>query len=178
MCDEAGSNATIGQLRTNRNANCIRTAMDSRCRAREPAILCAGQHRPRDVACRIEDHIRRRNKRPINVNEKYSDDEPARSDVDRLDGPTLIEFGTPWCGYCRGAQPSIAAAIAQHPRVRHLKISDGPGRPLGRSFRVKLWPTLVFLQDGREVSKLVRPAGSAPIAEALAAIDPSARSLG
>lgn len=108
------------------------------------------------------------------MNEKYSSNEPPRSDVDKLAGPTLIEFGTPWCGWCRGAQPSIAAAMAQHPGVRHLKISDGPGQPLGRSFRVKLWPTLVFMKDGREVSKLVRPAGTGQIAEALAAIDPVA----
>ena len=42
---------------------------------------------------------------------------------------------------------AIAGAFASHPEVRHLKVEDGPGRPLGRSFRVKLWPTLVFLQD-------------------------------
>jgi len=48
-------------------------------------------------------------------------------------------------------------------------VEDGPGRPLGRSYRVKLWPTLVFLQDGREVSRLVRPAGAA-IEQALDAL--------
>jgi len=47
--------------------------------------------------------------------------------------------------------------------VRHLKIEDGPGRPLGRSFRVKLWPTLVFLRDGVEVARVVRPADAKQI---------------
>jgi thioredoxin 1 len=55
--------------------------------------------------------------------------------------------------------------------VRHLKIDDGPGRPLGRSFRVKLWPTLVFLKDGQEVERLVRPRDLSAIAEALLKID-------
>lgn len=44
-----------------------------------------------------------------------------------------------------------------HADVRHLKIEDGPGRPLGRSFGIKLWPTLVFLRDGTEVARVVRP---------------------
>ena len=97
---------------------------------------------------------------------------PGRTELEALEEPALIEFGTPWCGWCRSAQPSIAVALQDHPKVRHLKISDGPGRPLGRSFRVKLWPTLVFMKDGVEMSKLVRPQGSAPIAKALAEIDP------
>ena len=113
------------------------------------------------------------------VNETYTSTEPQRADLDKLEGATLIEFGTPWCGYCRAAQLSIGAATAQYPNVRHLKIADGPGRPLGRSFRVKLWPTLVFMKDGVEMSKLVRPRGSAEIAQALEQInsqDPSTTS--
>ena len=54
--------------------------------------------------------------------------------------------------------------------MRHLKVEDGPGRPLGRSFRVKLWPTLVFMRGGVEVARLVRPTDAAAIAEALAQI--------
>jgi thioredoxin 1 len=97
--------------------------------------------------------------------------EPTRGEVDAMAGPTLLEFGTSWCGWCRGAQPAIGAALAAHPGVRHLKIEDGPGRPLGRSFGVKLWPTLVFLRDGEMLAKLVRPQQEPPIAEALQLID-------
>ncbi|RTW54922.1 thioredoxin family protein, partial [Pseudomonas aeruginosa] len=32
------------------------------------------------------------------------------------------------------------------------------------SFQVKLWPTFVFLRDGREVARVVRP-GSASVLE-------------
>jgi len=101
----------------------------------------------------------------------YLENEPARADVDGWAGPTLLEFGAPWCGWCRGAQPKIAQALEGHASVRHVKVEDGSGRPLGRSFGVKLWPTLVFLRDGKEVARLVRPQEPQPIADALARID-------
>lgn len=103
----------------------------------------------------------------------YAETEPARAEVDALAGPTLLEFGSPTCGHCRRAQPLIAQALAAHPRVRHLRIADASGRRLGRSFGVKLWPTLVLLADGKEIARLVRPTDAGEIARALATIDPA-----
>jgi thioredoxin 1 len=54
------------------------------------------------------------------------------------------------------------------PAGSRILVEDGPGRALGRAFRVKLWPTLVFLQDGQEVARVVRPADQAMIEQALA----------
>jgi thioredoxin 1 len=105
---------------------------------------------------------------------QYAAVEPKRAEVEALPGPTLLEFGSPWCGYCRRAQPLIAQAFVGHPGVRHIKVADASGRRLGRAFGVKLWPTLVFLKDGVEVGRAVRPAGVAEIGEALARIDPRA----
>jgi len=103
----------------------------------------------------------------------YAAEQPAREAIDALRGAAVIEFGTNWCGICKAAQPLIGEAFARHPGVRHLKVEDGSGRPLGRSFGVKLWPTLVFLQDGREVARVVRPQDSDTVAQALAQIDPA-----
>ena len=108
------------------------------------------------------------------LNTTYAETEPAREDVDALPGPTVVEFGAPWCGFCIGAQALITDAFAGHPAVQHIKIEDGPGRRLGRSYRVKLWPTLVFLKDGVEVARLVRPNDAASIRQALAQIDSGA----
>lgn len=107
----------------------------------------------------------------MTMNEVYAVTEPARAEIDRLDGPTVLEFGSPSCGHCRAAQPLLAAAFADHPRLRHIKIADGSGQPLGRSFKVKLWPTLVFLRNGREVARLVRAGDVNEIRSALAQID-------
>lgn len=95
---------------------------------------------------------------------------PAREDVDQLPGATVLEFGTPWCGYCQRAQPLIEGALKDRADIAHVKVEDGPGQRLGRSFGVKLWPTLVFLKDGKEVERLVRPQGQQDIADALQAV--------
>jgi len=112
------------------------------------------------------------------MSQDYASVEPAREAIDKLEGPTLVEFGSPTCGHCRAAQPLIAAALAAHPKVRRIKIEDGSGRPLGRSFKVKLWPTLVFMNGGKEIGRLVRPREEAPISEALKGIDPPGSSTG
>jgi thioredoxin 1 len=102
--------------------------------------------------------------------EAYLSAEPARADIDASRGALLLEFGSPNCGHCLRVQPLIAQALASATPVRRLKIADGSGRPLGRSFGVKLWPTLVFLKDGREITRLVRPTTPSPIEAALAQI--------
>ncbi|KAA1013740.1 thioredoxin family protein [Paraburkholderia panacisoli] len=100
----------------------------------------------------------------------YSSKAPSRAELNALSGVTVVEFGTDWCGYCQGAQASIADALAPHGGLRHLKIEDGPGRPLGRSFKVKLWPTLVVVRDGIELARVVRPRGAEDIKQALASL--------
>ena len=97
----------------------------------------------------------------------YLEVEPARKEVEALAGATLLEFGSPTCGHCRRAQPLVASALRAYPQVRHLKVADASGRRLGRFFGIKLWPTFVFLRDGREVGRLLRPVEEARIAEAL-----------
>jgi thioredoxin 1 len=96
--------------------------------------------------------------------------EPARDAIDALVGPAVIEFGTNWCGFCKAAQPVIEAAFANHAHIRHIKVEDGKGRPLGRAFKVKLWPTLIFLRDGKEVTRVVRPDAAREVSDALKTI--------
>jgi thioredoxin 1 len=85
---------------------------------------------------------------------------PPRAEVDRMPGLVLLEFGTDWCGFCRAAAPHVAGLLRDHPGVRHVRIEDGPGLPLGRSFRVRLWPNFVLLRDGAVVRQLARPSAN------------------
>ena len=54
--------------------------------------------------------------------------------------------------------------------MNHIKIEDGKGQRLGRQYAIKLWPTLVFLKEGVELSRLVRPDNEQVISEALSQI--------
>lgn len=94
------------------------------------------------------------------------DAELSRSEVDALKGAVVLEFGADWCPICQGARPLIDRALAAHPGLDHRWVEDGKGKPLGRSFRVKLWPTLIFLRDGQEVARVVRPTASSQLDEA------------
>lgn len=81
-------------------------------------------------------------------------------------GEVVLEFGASWCPICQAARPLIERALSEHAGVRHVRIEDGKGEPLGRSFHIKLWPTLVFLRDGTEVARVVRPTAESDLRSA------------
>jgi thioredoxin 1 len=95
--------------------------------------------------------------------------EPTRAEIDRSEGALIVEFGVTWCPHCQALARRLPRLLARHPEVVHLKVVDGRGRPLGRSFRVKLWPTLVFLRDGQVLAQTARPDDD-EVLEGLAAI--------
>jgi thioredoxin 1 len=68
----------------------------------------------------------------------------------------------------------LAVLLESFPEVRHIIVEDGKGKPLGRSFQVKLWPTFVFLRDGKVVQQAARPSVNA-LRDGLEAIGTSVR---
>ena len=98
----------------------------------------------------------------------YATNQPERSAIDATQGLVALDFGANWCGYCRAAEPLIDQALGDYPAARHVTVEDGPGRALGRSFRIKLWPTVVVLKDGQEVARVVRPVDADAVRQALA----------
>ena len=101
----------------------------------------------------------------------YETTQLSREQVDQLQGPAIVQFGTDWCGFCQAAEPVIESALAHRVDVQRLKVEDGPGRALGRAFRVKLWPTLIFLREGTEVARVVRPQSAEEVSTALSQLD-------
>ena len=97
--------------------------------------------------------------------------EPTRAELSATRGIVVLEFGASWCPICRAARPLIDRALGTRSDLQHLWIEDGKGKPLGRSFQVKLWPTLVFLRNGEEVVRVVRPAQGDEVVSALQTLD-------
>jgi thioredoxin 1 len=87
----------------------------------------------------------------------YLSDNPSPESINALPGKVVLEFGTDGCGHCQAAKSIVDQALATQPDVQHLRVEDGKGRRLGRVFGVKLWPTLIFLNNGQEVARVVRP---------------------
>ncbi|WP_437203566.1 thioredoxin family protein [Planctomicrobium sp. SH664] len=81
----------------------------------------------------------------------------TRADLDQMEGPVVVEFGAEHCPICQGFRPKFEKLLGRYPQVRHLRVEDGRGLPLGRSFHVKLWPTFVFMKDGELVQQSARP---------------------
>ena len=100
----------------------------------------------------------------------YEPETITREQADALPGVTVLQFGTNWCGYCRAAEPAAERVLSGVERVRRVLVEDGKGRPLGRSYRVTLWPTFIFLRDGVEVARVVRPWRPEDFSEAIAAV--------
>lgn len=97
----------------------------------------------------------------------YITDQPELEHIRAVEGPLILQFGTNWCGYCQRAEPLIREALKQFPQVPVMKVEDGKGRPVGRAFGVKLWPTVVLLADGEEVARVVRPTSATEVVDAL-----------
>lgn len=99
----------------------------------------------------------------------YEEHQLTRDEIDALTGTSVVIFGTNWCGYCRAAHSLFEEVLADHPEAQVIRVEDGKGRALGRSFQVKLWPTMIVLKDGVEVAREVRPRTQEQLTNALAA---------
>ncbi|QBH02241.1 thioredoxin family protein [Xanthomonas oryzae] len=102
---------------------------------------------------------------------EYAAQAPERSAVDTQGGLQILEFGTDWCGHCMAAQPLLHTLLGGYEAIDYRKIEDGKGRPLGRSFRVTLWPTIILLRDGEELARAVRPQTREDMQDMLSALD-------
>ena len=87
---------------------------------------------------------------------EWNETSKAPEEVESLPGVTLLEFGAEWCPHCQAVQPLLKQRL-ESSSVRHFKIADGKGKPLGRAYRVKLWPNFVLLEDGEVKEQLARP---------------------
>lgn len=78
------------------------------------------------------------------------------ADVERSPLPVLLDAWAPWCGPCRTIAPVIeelAQELAGRVRVAKLNVDENP--VTAQRFGLRSIPTLLVLQGGREVDRIV-----------------------
>jgi thioredoxin 1 len=108
----------------------------------------------------------------VTMNQSFLAEEPARGEIDALPGLTLLEFGTPWCGHCEAAQPSVGNAAACPTRGTIFSPADATRQGAAATPQPPSVRHNSAIKDGQEMARLVRPAGAAQIEQAFAKIDP------
>lgn len=85
------------------------------------------------------------------------------------DKPVLVEFGAPWCVYCRRIGPAmeqVAKKYAESLPVFYVNIDEEP--ELARQERIEVVPTLVIYHKADVLGSIVAPESRARIEDFIA----------
>lgn len=98
----------------------------------------------------------------INVNNHNFENEVMMSDK-----KVLVDFFASWCGPCRMVSPIVDAIAEERSDIKVVKINVDDSPELASRFGVMSIPTLVVIEGGREVNRLMGARPKQAILEAL-----------
>lgn len=76
-------------------------------------------------------------------------------------GKVLIDFYTEWCGHCRIVQPVVEELSVKYAdSVLVAKVDADTEKELADRYGIKIYPTIVVLEDGEEIARKI---GAHPI---------------
>ena len=98
----------------------------------------------------------------INVNNHNFENEVMMSDK-----KVLVDFFASWCGPCRMVSPIVDSIAGERSDIKVVKINVDDSPELASRFGVMSIPTLVVIEGGREVNRLMGARPKEAILEAL-----------
>ena len=90
-----------------------------------------------------------------------------QNEVMNSDKPVLLDFWAPWCGPCQMVLPLVEEIANERLDIKVGKINVDEEPELAKQFRVMSIPTLVVMDHGEIVKRVVGARGKEEILELL-----------
>lgn len=90
--------------------------------------------------------------------------ETYKKHIHESDKPVLVEFGAPWCSYCRRLAPALEQTAQKYQDsiiFGQINIDDEP--TLAEAEQIEVVPTLLLYQGGRLLDSIVAPESRAQL---------------
>jgi thioredoxin 1 len=68
---------------------------------------------------------------------------------------SIIKFGADWCGPCKRLTPIIEQLQLNIPELQIQTVDVDESPELSRKYQIKVLPTVIVLEDGQEINRLV-----------------------
>lgn len=77
------------------------------------------------------------------------------SKVSKAKGPVVIDFWAEWCGPCKMLMPVVEQVAESKKNIQFYKMNTDDCGDIAGSMRIMSIPCLVFMNNGKEVDRMV-----------------------
>ena len=79
--------------------------------------------------------------------------ENFEKEVLKSEKPVLVDFYADWCGPCKMLSPVVDKLAEEHSEFKVVKVNVDENPDLAGSYQVMSIPTLVVIENGKEVNR-------------------------